>query len=165
MHFGSTLDLSNIDLWNIDLLDTHLNLLDTDISRVLINAFWLTKDLRNVNFLDTHLDLLGTDIPSKHFFISKTSWRRLQDMFLRRLQDMSSRRFQDVFSVTIFCLPRRLARCVEDVLKKKNFNAEDVLKTSLRLVFKTSSRRLEDQLMFAGLVHVRCTTSKTKLDI
>ena len=31
MHFGFALDLSDIDLWNIDLLDTHLDLLDTDI--------------------------------------------------------------------------------------------------------------------------------------
>ena len=30
MHFGFALELSDIDLWNIDLLDTHLDLLDTD---------------------------------------------------------------------------------------------------------------------------------------
>ena len=27
MHFGLTLELSDIDFWNIDLLDTHLDLL------------------------------------------------------------------------------------------------------------------------------------------
>ena len=31
MHFGFTLDSSDIDLLNIDLLDVHLDLLDTDI--------------------------------------------------------------------------------------------------------------------------------------
>ena len=31
MHFGLALELSNVDLFNIDLLDTHLHLLDTDI--------------------------------------------------------------------------------------------------------------------------------------
>ena len=31
MYFGFALELSGIDLWNIDLLDTHLDLLDTDI--------------------------------------------------------------------------------------------------------------------------------------
>ena len=31
MHFGFTLDSPDINLWNIDLLDTHLDLLDTDI--------------------------------------------------------------------------------------------------------------------------------------
>ena len=31
MHFGFVLELSNVDLLNIDLLDTRLDLLDTDI--------------------------------------------------------------------------------------------------------------------------------------
>ena len=31
MYFGLALELSNVDLLNIDLLDTHLDLLDTDI--------------------------------------------------------------------------------------------------------------------------------------
>ena len=68
MHFGFALGSSDIDLWNIDLFDTHLG-------------------------------LLGTDISSKHFF---------------------------------YLL--------------------DVLKTSSRHVFKTFSRRLEDQQMFAGYI-------------
>ena len=46
MHFGLALELSNIDLWNMDLLDTHL-------------------------------DLLDADIPSKFFFVSIMSSRRL----------------------------------------------------------------------------------------
>ena len=29
MHFGFALDSSDIDLWNIDMLDTHLDLLGT----------------------------------------------------------------------------------------------------------------------------------------
>ena len=32
MHFGFTLDSSDKDLWNIDLLDVHLDLLGTDNS-------------------------------------------------------------------------------------------------------------------------------------
>ena len=31
MHFGFALELSDIDFWSIDFLDTHLDLLDTDI--------------------------------------------------------------------------------------------------------------------------------------
>ena len=31
MHFGFALELSHVDLLNIDLLDTHLDFLDTDI--------------------------------------------------------------------------------------------------------------------------------------
>ena len=62
-------------------------------------------------------------------------------MSSRRLQGMSSRRLEDVFSATIFCLPRRLARGLENVLK-----------TFSRHVLKTSGRRLEDKQIFAGLV-------------
>ena len=47
---------------------------------------------------------------------------------------MSCRRLQNVFSVTIFCLPRRLER--------RNIVT---LKTSWRHVLKTSSRRLRDK--------------------
>ena len=76
MHFGFALDLSDIDLLNVDLLDPKY----------------------------THLDL----------FVSKTSWRRLQDMSSRRLQDMSSRHLQDMSS-------RRLqdmsSRRLQDVFK------------------------------------------------
>ena len=32
MHFGFTLDSPDMDLWNIDLLDARLDLLDTDNS-------------------------------------------------------------------------------------------------------------------------------------
>ena len=93
MHFGFTLDLSDIDLLSVDLLDQRY----------------------------THLDL----------FVSKTSWRRLEDMSSRRLQDISSRRLQDILGVTIFRLPRHL---------------EDVFKTFCEMpsrhLCKTSSRRL-----------------------
>ena len=107
MHFGFALDLSDIDLLNVDLLDQRY----------------------------THLDL----------FVSKTSWRRLQRNNFSSSKT-SSRRFarclQDVFA------------SVQDVLetswKTKNCYTEDVLKTSSRHVFKASSRRLEDQQMFAG---------------
>ena len=71
-------------------------------------------------------------------FTTSTSHQRvlilkieLQDMSSRHLQDMSSRRLQEVFSVTIFCLPRRLeGRKI--------------------VTLKTCWRRLQDQQMFAG---------------
>ena len=122
MHFGFTLELSDIDLWNIDLLDTHV-------------------------------DFLDTDIPCKFFFHSvlKTSSRHV---FWK-----SSRhgRLQDAFSVTMFCLPRRLARCfqepsrhLQDVFTRRFQDVlEDVKLLRWRRV-KTSSRRLQDQQMFAG---------------
>ena len=83
MHFGFTLDLSDIDLLSVDLLDQRY----------------------------THLDL----------FVSKTSWRRLQDI--------SSRRLQDILGVTIFRLPRHL----EDVFKTFcEMPSRHLCKTSLR---------------------------------
>ena len=100
MHFGFALELSDIDLWNIDLLDTHLNLLDTDISS---KHFVCLQDVFKMS--------------SRHVFktlLQGKSWRRLQGMSSRRLQDMFSTRFEDVFSVTIFC---RLSRLLQEVFK------------------------------------------------
>ena len=102
MHFGFALELSDIDLWNIDLLDTHLDLLDTDIP--------------SKYFVSLH-SVLTTS--SRYVF--KTSWRHVfktsSRHVFRRLQDMSSRRLQDVFSLTIFRLPGRLQDVLQDVFK------------------------------------------------
>ena len=68
MHFGCALELSDIDLWNIDLLDTHLDLLDTDIP---VSIFFVPI------------------VSSRR--LQDMSSRHLQDMSSRRLQDMSSR--------------------------------------------------------------------------
>ena len=85
VHFGFSLVLSDIDLQNIGLLDTHLDLLDTNIPS---------------NLFVSLQDILKTS--SRHLF--KTSSIHVS----RHLRDMSLRHFQDVFSVTIFRLPRRL---------------------------------------------------------
>ena len=81
MHFGFALEMSDIDLRNIDSLDTNLDLLDTDIP--------------SKNFVSLH-SVFKTS--SRHVF--KTSSR---DVF-----KTSSRRLQDVFSVRVFRFPRRL---------------------------------------------------------
>ena len=65
----------------------------------------------------------------------------------------SSRRLQNVSSVTIFCLPRqrfwgRLKDALKTSWKTKNCYAENVFKTSLRHVFKTSASLLMG--MFTG---------------
>ena len=84
--------------------------------------------------------------PVNILLVSKTSWRRLQDMSLRRVQDMSSRCLEDFFSITNFRLWRRLktscemsSRRLQDVLEKnktswskKSCYAEDVIRTSSR---------------------------------
>ena len=92
-----------------------------------------------IDFLN--VDLLDQRYTHLHLFVSKTFWRRLQDMSSRRLQDMfsrllqemsstllqdkSSRQLQDVFSVTIFRLPRRLEHVYRDVLKKFRRSIQD----------------------------------------
>ena len=90
MHFGFALELSDIDLWNTDLLDTHLGLLNPEISIQISPVSILFVSIKSLRGLQ--------DMSSRH----------LQDMSSRRLQDMSSRRLQDVFNVTIFGLPRLL---------------------------------------------------------
>ena len=60
MHFGFALELSDIDLWNTDLLDTHLGLLNPEI---------------------------GIQIsPVSIFFVSIKSLRGLQDMSFSNAQ-------------------------------------------------------------------------------
>ena len=113
MHFGFALHLSDTNMWNIDLPDTHLNLLDTDI---------LSK-----HFVSLH-DVFKTS--SRHAF--KTS--------SRCLQDMSSRCHDGVFSVTIFRLSRRLQDILKDKKLLRWRRVEGVFKTCLKDIFKTSSR-------------------------
>ena len=87
-------------------------------------------DLGNIDLLDTHLDLLVTGIPSKHFVclqeVLKTSSRPVFKTSSRRLQrnNFSSSKTSS----------RRLVRFFQDVFK-----------TSLQNVFKTSWRPLERQ--------------------
>ena len=61
--------------------------------------FGLTLDSSDIDLLDTDLALLDKEIHSKHvfFFDSKTFSRH-----------MFKTCFEDIFSVTIFCLPKRL---------------------------------------------------------
>ena len=82
-------------------------------------------DLLNIDLLDTHLDLLDRDIPSKYFAclhnVFKTSSRHVFNTSSRRLQrnnfsssKTSSRRLQDVFKTS----SRRLGRRKIVTLKK-----------------------------------------------
>ena len=70
MNFGFALDLSDIDLLNIDLLDQRY----------------------------THLDLLDTDIPSKHFVCFQDVLRTSSRHVFKTSSDMSSKRYQDMSS-------------------------------------------------------------------
>ena len=113
-----------------------------------INDFGLALDSSDIDLWNMTHTFRFVRYRYLHFFVSKTSWRCFQDMSSRRLQRNN---FQEVIKTS----SRRLARCLQDVLKTswktKNCCAEDVLKTSSRHVLKTSTRRLEDQQMFARL--------------
>ena len=65
MHFGFALELWDIDLWNIELLDTNLDLLDTDIPRKYF-ACRHNEDVSGVTFC----------LPRRLQNVFKTSWRR-----------------------------------------------------------------------------------------
>ena len=68
MHFGFVLELSDIVLWNIDLLDKHLDLLDTDIlSKYFVCLHRVFKTSSRYVFKTSSRPVL------------KTSSRRLQD--------------------------------------------------------------------------------------
>ena len=113
MHFAFVLELSNIDLWNIDVLVTHLDLLDT-VSSVSILFVSIMSSRRLQDISSRHLQGMSSrrfqgmssiileNIFSATFLSSKTSsrllvrrkivtlktcWRRFQDMSWRRLQD------------------------------------------------------------------------------
>ena len=116
MHFEFALELSNIYLWNIDLLGTHLDFLDTDIPR---KCFFFVSIM----------------FPR---ILQGMSSRYLQDMSSRLLQDMPSRRFEDVFSLTIFRLPRRLGRRKIVTLKTCWRRLQDMFWRHLEDVFKTN---------------------------
>ena len=99
------------------------------------NCFFETIVLKPTNW--TRLFVYSNDctgvfllsLPSKHFLVFKTPWRRLQDM--------SWRGIRHVFSVTIFRLPRRLQDRSSRPLEERH-----VFKTFSRHVFKTSCRRV-----------------------
>ena len=100
MHFGFALELSNVDLLNINLLDTHLDLLDTDIPSKYFAC------LHNV-FKTSSRHVFKTS--SRHVF--KTSSRRLQR------NNFSSSKTSS----------RRLARGLENVFKTSSRRLQDVL--------------------------------------
>ena len=114
MNFGSAWELSDIDLWNIDLLDTHLDLLDTDIPSKYFVSFHSAFKTSSRHVFNTSSRRLQRNNVSS----SKTSSRRLARC-LQYVFKTSSRRLQDVFA-------RRLQDFLEDIY------VEDTLKTSWR---------------------------------
>ena len=117
MNFGSAWELSDIDLWNIDLLDTHLDLLDTDIPSKYFVSFHSAFKTSSRHVFNTS---------SRYVF--KTSSRRLQR------NNVSSSKTSS----------RRLARCLQYVFKT---SSRRFCKTSSRLLGRHIRwRHVEDVL-------------------
>ena len=139
MDFGFTLDSSDIDLLNIDLLDQiyiHLNFLDTDIPS---KQFVCLQDVLRASSRQVFKTSSRYVFKTSSRHVSKTSWRRLQRNNLlfskttwsrlegrkifslktcwRHLQDMSWSRHQDVLSTN----KRLLGNWSLTYLKKQNF--------------------------------------------
>ena len=140
MHFGFVLELSDIDLWNIDLSDTHLDLLSpdkyTDIpSKYFVCLHNIFKTSSRHVFKTSSRHVFKTS--SRHVFktssrhVFKTFSRHVFKTSSRNVFKTSSRRLQSNNFLSSKTSSRRLARCLQDVCK-----------TSLQDVFKTSSRRL-----------------------
>ena len=120
MHFGFALDLSDIDLWNIDLLDKHLDMLHTDI---LSKHFLCLQD------------------------VFKTSSRHVFKAFQRRLERnnfWSSKTSSRVLARCLQDVLKRSSRGLQDILEDEKLlrwrRVEDVFKTCLEEVLKTSWR-------------------------
>ena len=139
MHFGLAIELSDIDLWDIDSLDTHLDSLDTNIPSkylVCLHSVFKTSSRYALETSSRHVFKLSSRqvfrTPSRHVF--KTSSRHVFKTSSRRHQrnnfssfNTSSIRLQDV-----------LRDVFKTSWKTKNCYAEDVLKTSSRHVLKTN---------------------------
>ena len=120
MHFGFTLNSSDIDLWNIDLLDEHLDLVDKITP---LNILFVSKTF------------------CRH--LQDMSSRRLQDMPWRCLQDVfktSSRRLQR----NNFSSSKTSSRCLQDVLREVLKKSSRRLGRCKIVTLKTSWRRLQD---------------------
>ena len=116
MHFEFASELSDTDLWNIYLLDAHLDSLDTDIpSKYIVCLHNVFKRSSRHVFKTSSRHVFKTS--SRHVF--KTSSRHvLQDVFKICLQDIFKTCLEDVFNVTICRLPRRQYMCGHNLRMK-----------------------------------------------
>ena len=96
MHFGFALELSDIDLRNIDLLDTHLDLLDTDIPSKNFCLHSVFKASSRHVFKMSSGHVFKTS--SRHNF--NTSSRYVFKTSSRHVFNTSSRRLQDVLKMS-----------------------------------------------------------------
>ena len=127
MYFGFALDASAIELWDIDLLDTELDLLDTDIPskhfvclQDIFKMFW--RHVLKTYLLQDGFSLTIFRLP-RHlqdilWDVFKTSLKRVRrwkivtlKMCWRRIPGMSWRRLQDIFKTN-----KCLLGCIWNIL-------------------------------------------------
>ena len=122
MHFGFALDSLDIDFWKIDLLDTHLDLLDTNIPSKYFVCLQNVLKTSSKHVFKTSSRLLQ----GNNFFSSKPSSRRLCKMSSRRLK--TSCRTKNCYAEEVFktCPSILWFSCITLPLKlfltKKNWN-------------------------------------------
>ena len=121
MHSAFALELSDIDLWNTDLLDKHLDLLSPDKN----------TDIHSKYFVCLH-KIFKTS--SRHVF---KTFSRHAFMSSRRFQDMSSRRLQPNNFSSSKTSWRRLGRRKNVTLKTCWRRVQEVSWRRLKYVFKT----------------------------
>ena len=133
MHFGLALELSDINLWNIDLLDTYLDLLDIDIPGkyfVCLHNFFKTSSRHIFKTSSRHVFKTS----SRHVFktssryVFKTSSRHIFKTSSRHVFKTSSTRLQrNNFTSSKTCW-RRLGRRKIVTLKTCWRRLQDVFK-------------------------------------
>ena len=115
-------------------------------------------DLWNIDLLDTHLDLLDRDIPSKHFVC-------LQDVFKKSSRHVFKTSSRHVFKTSWRRLQRNNFSSSKTSSRRLGRRKIVILKTCWRGLQDMSSRRLQDQQMFAGVFHpykvLRCVYNIT----
>ena len=86
MHFGFTLDSSDVDLWNIDLLNTHFFKTCSALQFFVFQDVFKTFSRCLCKTFSWRLcKTFSRRLGRRKLFTLKTCWRRLQDMSWRRL--------------------------------------------------------------------------------
>ena len=103
MQFGFALEMSDIDLWSMDLLDTHLDLFDTDIpSKHFVSLHSVFNTFSRYVFKTSSRHVFKTSsrrLQRNNFSPSKASWRRLENV-LEDVKLLRWRRVEDVFKAS-----------------------------------------------------------------
>ena len=127
MHFGFAIDLSDIDLWDIDYLDRDLDLLDTNTP---LNTLFVSK--------------------TSSRGLQDVSSRRLEDVFNLTIFHLPTR-LEDVLKSSDEIFSGRLQDVLEDKKLLRWRRGKDICKTCLEDVLKTNKCFLGRTTLFWSL--------------